>query len=420
MITAHLNRCLCRAVFGLAGVLSFACPGVAQAGTDAPADEVRAIVAEMMADAQTRSSLVDSPGSVRYASGFRIEAENGASLRINGRIQFRFLSNIDADDDEAGFQNRRTRLSFRGTLPDELLSFRIQTDFGRTDGVFDVVDAWVQRDLGEGWSLRFGQWKPPFEREFWVSSRDVLAVDRSIVSHFFRVDRTQGIGLTYTGDRFRAFLMYNDGRSALNTDYTDPREAEFGFSGRAEYRFGDAGFRQYNTQSGMPGDESGVLLGGGAHYQQEGRITRPAGVDGTLDLFLYTVDASFEGDGWNAFTALVGRVTDGSNETVHDLGFTVQGGFYLCDEWEAYARYSRIMPDERPGDDDLDFDAITLGVNWYPMDGSRRLRVTFEGSYFPQTQADAASVVGQSTSRGLLLDNADDQFAVQVQVELFF
>lgn len=405
------------------GSMLLACVVSAAHASDTPAperDEIRAIVAEMLADAETRSSLMATGVTTRYASGFRFEADNGASLRINGRLQFRYATNAETDNDESGFQTRRTRLSFRGTLPGELLSFRIQTDFGRTDGVLDVIDAWAQRELGNGWSLRAGQWKPPFEREFAVSSRDVLGVDRSIVSHYFRVGRTQGIGIAYEGERVRANAMLHDGLGALNTDYTNAREADFGVSGRAEYRLGDASWSQYKTNSGTPGDDIGALLGAGLHVQQEGRIPRPQGFGGTLDLYMYTADATLEGDGWNAFAAAVGRVIEGGGASVHDWGVTVQGGFYICDEWEPFARYSRIMPDDRTGDDDLDFDAITLGVNWYPLDGSRQLRVTLQGSYFPQTQSDAASIVGPSTSRGVLLDSSGDQFGVQAQVELFF
>ncbi|GAB4547050.1 MAG: hypothetical protein Tsb0013_06480 [Phycisphaerales bacterium] len=374
----------------------------------------------MLADAQTRSSLMDTGVTVRYASGFRMESADGASLRIGGRLQFRFASNLEVDDDESGFQARRTRLDFRGTLPDELLSFRIQTDFGRGDGVFDVVDAYVERDLGDGWSVRVGQWKPPFEQEFNVSSRDLITVERSIVSNYFRIDRTQGVMLAYEGDRVRVFAMVNDGSDAANTDILDADEADFGITARAECRVGEASWRQFNTQTGRLGDAFGGLIGAAIHYQQEGAIPRPQGFGGTLDLCQYTVDATFEGDGWNLFGAVVGRVIEGGDESVHDLGVTVQGGFYIDKEWEPFARYSRIMPDGRDTDDDLDFDAITLGINWYPLDGSRNLRVTLEGSYFPQTQADAAGIVGQNTSRGVLLDSSGDQVGLKLQVELFF
>ena len=421
------NVSIRRSVLGCAALAGLA-PGTlvqsAHAETTS-ADEVRAIVAEMMADAEGRSSLHSTGGSVRYKSGFRIEDPGGASLRINGLIQFRYAYNSDiengTDDSNAGgFQFRRTRLDFRGTLPDNLLSFRIRGEFGRSDGVFDLIDAFVQRDFGNGWSLRLGQFTPGFEREFNFAPHSLLTIERSIVSNAFRINRTQGVRADYEADRFRASLQFSDGAGTLNTDYTSTIEADFSFTARGEWRLGDAPWDQYTTNSGMPGDAFGVLLGVAGHYQQEGRIPAVWGLTGTRDLYQYTADASFEGDGWNLLGAVVGRVIEGNDDDVHDLGVTVQGGFFIGTEWEPYARYARIIPGSRTGGNDDDFDQITLGTNWYPRNGSRALRVSGEVTYFPQTQADSSAAISPSTSFGLLGDDEGDQFNILFQVQLIF
>jgi len=62
-----------------------ACAGaLAEPASDSRA-EVRAIVAEMMADAETRSSIM--AGGVRVREGtFTLEHDSGATLRVGGEI----------------------------------------------------------------------------------------------------------------------------------------------------------------------------------------------------------------------------------------------------------------------------------------------------------------------------------------------
>ena len=78
-------------------------------------DEVRAIVAEMVADADERSSLL-AGGTAGHDGGFYLASDDGAfKLGINGFVQFRYYAGFrdedntvgDADDFSSGFQMRR-------------------------------------------------------------------------------------------------------------------------------------------------------------------------------------------------------------------------------------------------------------------------------------------------------------------------
>ena len=82
--------------------------GASAAMADAPlssganADEVRAIVAEMLADADTRSSLLQGGGSAGWDDGFFIESGDGSfRLNVGALIQFRYVASF-RDDDGAG------------------------------------------------------------------------------------------------------------------------------------------------------------------------------------------------------------------------------------------------------------------------------------------------------------------------------
>jgi hypothetical protein len=104
-------------------------------------DEVRAMVADMLADADTRSSLLQGGGVAGYDKGFVVRSPDGNySLKINGLVQFRYVANyrntegdagvfrdVDSSNDTTGdvvrgddfngaFQLRRVNIDFSGNL----------------------------------------------------------------------------------------------------------------------------------------------------------------------------------------------------------------------------------------------------------------------------------------------------------------
>ncbi|GAB4547068.1 MAG: hypothetical protein Tsb0013_06520 [Phycisphaerales bacterium] len=409
-----------RMLAGTCGLLTVA----ACAGASTPAqDEVRAIVAEMLADAQTRSSLVASPVSVSDNGTFTLVHEDGMTLRVGGEILFRYQYNVDSNDDEGGFQIRRARLDFRGQLRDGI-TYRVRGDWGRGDDSFDALDIYMGFRLNETWDLRIGQFRFPFDREVGrTGATNLLTIERSILSTMARLDRTQGATLTGTWDRVRFAGSVSDGRRAASTDYIDPDEADsVGLTGRLEFRLGEAGWRQYRRQSWMPGDDSGAMIGLAGHWQRDGRNGRPAFLVGeTTDLYMYTADVGFGGDGGGVLLAASGRTFDADADSVSDWGVMGQGSYFVTDEVELYARYAHLFPGERPGDVDDDFGALTVGGNWYPLGGSRTLRLSAEVTWYPQTQANIADVLGApDTSINLLPDDDGGQVAFTLQAQIAF
>jgi phosphate-selective porin len=167
----------------LAGAaVSFGATGVALGETDAPAgassDEVRALVADMLADAETRSSLLQSGGTAGHDGKFFLASPDGAfRMNISGQMQIRYIANFrdegtvgpadpgaPYDDFESGFQNRRMKLVFDGHVYNDFF-YKIQFEFGRTGGGAVLQDAFVGYEFENGLKLRAGQFKLPFLRE---------------------------------------------------------------------------------------------------------------------------------------------------------------------------------------------------------------------------------------------------------------
>lgn len=386
-------------------------------------DISQAYAAELLVDASSRISLLGSGQTVGHDGRFFLASDDGNfRLQIGGEIQFRYYGNIEADDDDGGFQLQRTRLDFRGHVIDPKLTYRILTNFDRSTGDLTLQDAYGEYEVSDGFKVRWGQFKLPFDREFFASSpTQTQTIERSLVSSIFRLDRSQGIQLSYEADRWRVFGAFSDGRRAANTAFTDPIEADFAVSGRAEVRLGEAGWRQFRDQTAFNGDKFGVLLGGGLHWQQEGSTGAPSSATGTVDLFQYAVDASIENDGWNLLGAVTGRVIDDANDSLHDFGLIAQGGVFVSEHAELFARYAHIFPDDSRSGGSDDFAAITAGMHWYFIPGSHAVKLSAEATYYPDAQADSASIIrAPDTGVGLLPDSDGGQIGFGLQMQIVF
>jgi len=398
-------------------------------GAYTSSDEVRAIVSQMLADAETRTSLVDAPGAAGYDGKFFLQSSDGTfRLQVGGDVQFRYYGNVDADSGEDGgsyedgYVIHRARLDFRGHIFTPDLTYRVLVSNDRSTGAVILQDAYGEYALSKQFKVRFGQFKLPFDREFYMSSPvELVTIERSLVNSIFRLDRSQGVQVAYEIERFRLFGAMSDGRRAFNVDWTNPAVADVAFSARAEGRFGDAPWKQFNSQPGFRGDAFGVLLGAGGAWQQGGNTGAPSTSEGTQDLFSYTVDLGFEGDGWSLLGVGMGQSIESGNVSYNDLGFMVQAGVFVSDQYELFGRGQYIVPsDERTGGNDP-FSAITGGVNWYFIPGSQAFKVSGEVTYYPDTQSDSASLVrAPNTSVGLLPDDSGGQWALILQVQIVF
>jgi hypothetical protein len=232
--------------------------------------EIRAVVQDVLADADTRSSLQAAQATSGYNNGFFISSPDGNfKLQMNGQLQTRWAYNWLSTRDMAnsstgtsgsfntqgvskaayGFEVRRAKLEFSGHISDPSWQYAAtlayQQFFGQNSttpgtttaganaagtaggggvsqgdngnaAVMGFENLYVKKDLGNGFSVQVGQFKSPFLREWLVSSKYQLAAERSLVNTLFSTGWTQGVQMNWNNDMLRVMASYNDGANNAN------------------------------------------------------------------------------------------------------------------------------------------------------------------------------------------------------------
>jgi len=469
------------------------------------ASDIRGIVQDVLADSQSRTSLQDSGMMAGYKAGkgfFLSNADGSFSLMINGELQTRFVLNNNpgsepgVSETDWGFQVRRAKVRFQGNVIDPSWTYQINGSFEGPDtagpralgvdladgaggtfngagvtgvgtpsngGTFEFQEAFIAKELDNGITLTFGQFKTPWMREELVESSNQLAVERSVVNEIFNQDRAVGIMASWNNDDFNIAASYNNGQATAvyqNTRYTNfsDNPTEWAFSARGEWKLsGD--WSDFDTFTSSPGDEQAIMLGAafmGQKYGDNSTAATFAGIsagnfaglpngawDGTLNLdgttvWGVTVDVSAKFGGFSFFAAgvwqnfdpgvgvfvsngTVNGVLDGSGDSYDPWGFVVQGGYSLTDQWEIFARYEEgnASDDNFSGlpvyEDGGNPSIVTIGANYFI---NENVKFTVDwginfadnmnlGSYSP-------SMTGWESS------DDSDQWLVRAQVQLTF
>jgi hypothetical protein len=263
--------------------------------------------------------------------------------------------------------------------------------------------------------VRYGQFKLPLLKEELVSDTTQLGVERSTLNAVFTGARSQGVEVQYSDKTFRVMGMLSDGLNALSTGFDSTREADFALTARGEWLWAGEDFKRFDDFAGWRGKAYSGTLGGALHFQDGGE-TAATTDESTL---VYTVDAAAKGDGWSAFAALVGRhVEPSAGASFDDFGVLLQGGYFVTDSTELFARYSHIIPDDSRSAGE-DFKEVTIGAAYYPFAESSAVKFTADLTIGLDDQASASSVVRPSTSNGLL-SSGDEQHYFRMQATFVF
>lgn len=437
-------------LFVFAGAaLSLGAASVALAGESVSRDEVRAIVAEVLADSETRSSLLQGGGAAGYDKNFFLASvDNNYRLNFSGYAQFRYNANFrdneaaPTDDFEGGFNFARVRLEWGGHVVTPELKYFISGDFADTntsDGNFNLKDAFVDYDFQGGWYFKAGQFKAPFLREELVSDSMQLSVERGLVNSAFTGGRTQGIEFGYRDEAWWLGVGFNDGFRTANTDWNNATESDWAFGARAEYAF--AGNRNdFKAFTSMQEDDFKALVGAAIHYQGYTNTNNAADTD--PQYLAYTLDLTLKGGGFSAFIAFTGANLDTNDATAvtrDDFGLAGQLGWRFVKDTEAFVRYDGIYLDDDAGAGrgvltEENYNFITFGVNHYfaghaakltvdvvvaleQTSGAGRLTGT---SVLPSGQniGNAGGIL--TTDNGLLGAVDDNEVAIRTQFQLMF
>ncbi|CAN5548633.1 hypothetical protein BH10PLA1_BH10PLA1_08060 [soil metagenome] len=385
----------------------------------------QATINSVLSDAHQRSlNLADSvPFGTNWEAGkFSLRSEDGNFvLHPWFQLQFRGVANYRDDvagesDTASGFELRRMKFGVDGNLyyKDTTYLFNWATD--RNTGNLVLEEAWVRTKFADDWSIRGGQLKDPFAHESIVSSKKLLAADRTLVTDFFTGgdNFVQGVALGYQHDALQTEVALTDGSNEANRNFQDfPTNAwDYGVAGRAQYKLmGD--WKDYDQFSAMKVKNDLLVIGGGVDFSQAGNTNQ----------ILHTVDAQYSSTtGLGVFGALYGRYTMNSpknglttpaaeNDT-YDWGAVAQVSYLIPDtKWEPFARYDYLGfdSDTVAANVEQHVHEITAGVNYY-MHG-HDAKFTLDVMYLPN-----GSPVSDSGSD--VLSSTDDEIVVRGQFQL--
>jgi hypothetical protein len=392
--------------------------------TEKRADEIRAIVHDVLADADTRSSMLQSGMTAGYDDGAVIGSADGNwKLKTNIQLQERFVWNHLEDDDDGGFagdsdrwgfENTRTKFILEGHVVDPSWFYSITINVGSNGGGGEgdsrtgTGNAYVGKDFGNGWKLMMGSMKAPFLREELVDSRYQLAVERSMLNYLFTTGYTDGLAVCYHAEQWGFAASYNDGAGTGQSIWS-AYDTEYAFTGRVEF-LASGTWDQFMDFTSAKGSENGMLFGGAVHWQNGEYGT--AAIES--ETFTLTGDASLEFDGANIYGAFIWSDTDSGIDGAEDpspFGFVIQGGFYFTEDLEGFARYEWADLDTEGADD---LSAVTIGVNKY-FSGHNAKWTTDIGFGVDEVDFSPADLTGWRTD-----GNDSGQIVVRTQWQLVF
>ena len=397
--------------------------------------EIRGVVQDVLADADTRASFQDSAATAGWKKGFFLASPDGNfSLKVSGQLQVRYVLNsrkgntrlgpFNPPNTQWGFENRRTKLSFSGNVFDKSWTYKIKGAFSRAGGNFFLEDGYVQKKLDGGLAIKVGQFKAPWMREELVSSSKQLTVERSIVNEYFNQGYSQGIQLGYEADSFRAWAWAGDGIgsrgfgparfNSQNTNW-DRTATNYSFAGRAEYKIsGD--WSQFKDFSSKRGSNSGMMAGVSAVTQRANQ-NLSADADGTK-VYGITGDFTWDMSGASLFVSGVWTNVDSPNAggDSNPWGVTIQGGYFVTESVEAFVRYEYMDYDPTLLTNVAKYDGFTVGGNWF-INSSVKFSADFSYNF-----ASLAAGAFVASSAGFRADEPgeDGQWAIRAQLQLLF
>jgi hypothetical protein len=406
--------------------------------TEERASQIRGVVQDVMADADTRSSLQATAATSGYNNGFFIASPDGNfKLQVNGQVQVRssyaWATNsswnaargVDQDATKAqyGTEIRRAKLSFSGNVVDPSWQYKVTMAYlpagsnvagspyatagansgNGTGSTANLEDAYINKDMGNGMSLKMGQFKSPFLREELVSSANQLGVERSIVNQMFSTGWTDGIQLTASNDTLMGMVSFNNGgnnanfatQNMSNTD--NPGFTQYALTGRVQWlAFGN--WAQFNDMTSMRGGGQGLMIGAAFNWQHGGNQDNDDVGSANTDagFFTYTADASWDLGGANLYGAFFGNFTsslpveNGGNNgsAIQSYGALVQGGYFISDNTELFASWQWYQTTNQNSNDPMETDSnvfsaqmnniFSAGVNVYL---TKNVKFTFDAGW---------------------------------------
>ncbi|MDP7070687.1 MAG: porin [Phycisphaerales bacterium] len=386
--------------------------------TEQRSEQIRGIVQDVLADADTRASLQGNGATSGYNDGFFVQSADGKwSMKINGLFQERFNVGHQpndvwasgggpfppADKDTAfGFETTRAALNFSGTLAG-VAYYDARLDWSPYNGNNGLSSSPLQWAYGgwhcdENWSVQLGRQKMQVTRGFIVNAEDQQAIERSSYDYFWASSQiTNGIMAKGSWDQFRMNVMFSNGfdtnagtNGNLNTWQNNVQG--WAITGRGEWLL-EGAWDQFDHIGSAAGSADAWLLGFGAGYLK-GNTAAAAGAvnDDEPDAWLVTADLSYESDGWNLYgSGSYQRTNTGiaGADDVNSVGFEAGAGMYMDDNNELYGRWQWVNPGLGAGAVSSNINIATIGWNHYIAGPNTKLSADWSWCFSDPSMANA-------------------------------
>jgi hypothetical protein len=150
-----------------------------------------------------------------------------AAPEVHGLLQLQYLSvvrNIQPSPAETGFMLRRARASVEGAVFSPRFRYRAELEMGQ--GNLAPLDLFAEFKPTASWSIRVGQLRVPFSRNWMISEQNLSFAERSLATEEFRYDYDVGVlaSKTFLDGRLEAmFGIFNGaGKNVVGNDNVDP------------------------------------------------------------------------------------------------------------------------------------------------------------------------------------------------------
>jgi hypothetical protein len=356
--------------------------------TEQRAAQVRGIVQDVLADADTRASLQNTAATSGYDNGFFISSADGNfKLKVTALEQVRFVYNSTynqaiSPENSWGFENRRTQVWFTGNVVDPTWTYALgltvesQTDpYYQTPapGGFALGYAYVRKTWKNSDSqfyVQGGQFSAPWtlESTLWSAGQTQMG-EFSAFEYMFGVGLTTGILAGWQNDFLRVQGSWSNNLdpyvSTLGAGYgtqswNSPFNTGVALAARGDIKLAGT-WDQFSTESSFRGEEFGAKIGVGFMYQN-GRTSNffvtPASPLGV------TVDGAIDFGGANII-AQFGYMDDTIANGGNQWGFNVQGGFFITDDLELFGSWTYASVDTGVAPGRTEGSVIQFGGNWY-------------------------------------------------------
>jgi len=148
-------------------------------------------------------------------------------FNVHGLLQLQYLTVVRNDQPspaETGFLLRRARVGVDGTVYSPRFGYRAELELAL--GTLSPLDVYAEFKPTPRWSIRAGQVRVPYSRNWLISEENLAFAERSVATDEFRYDYDIGLlaSASFVDDRLTASfgILNGAGRNAPANDNVDP------------------------------------------------------------------------------------------------------------------------------------------------------------------------------------------------------